>query len=232
MTVAAARAALRAAADPEKARVLQGFFKTGPGQYGEGDRFLGINVPALRKFAREFQSLSLADVTGLLQGSWHEERVLALFILVRQYERGDEKTRDAIYRLYLASTDRINNWDLVDGSAPYIVGPHLRERSRAPLYKLAKSKSLWERRIAILATFHFIKHNDYDDAIRIAEILLHDDHDLIHKAAGWMLREIGNRDRAVEEAFLRKHAAHMPRTMLRYAIEKFPEALRTRYLQR
>jgi len=232
MTVAAARAALRAAADPEKARVLQGFFKTGPGQYGEGDRFLGINVPALRKFAREFQSLSLADVTGLLQGSWHEERVLALFILVRQYERGDEKTRDAIYRLYLASTERINNWDLVDGSAPYIVGPHLRERSRAPLYKLAKSKSLWERRIAILATFHFIKHNDYDDALRIAEILLHDDHDLIHKAAGWMLREIGNRDRAVEEAFLRKHAAHMPRTMLRYAIEKFPEALRTRYLQR
>ena len=232
MTVAAARAALRAAADPEKARVLQGFFKTGPGQYGEGDRFLGINVPALRKFAREFQSLSLADVTGLLQGSWHEERVLALFILVRQYERGDEKTRDAIYRLYLASTERINNWDLVDGSAPYIVGPHLRERSRAPLYKLAKSKSLWERRIAILATFHFIKHNDYDDAIRIAEILLHDDHDLIHKAAGWMLREIGNRDRAVEEAFLRKHAAQMPRTMLRYAIEKFPEALRTRYLQR
>ncbi len=232
MTLAAVRAQLRASADPEKAAVLQRFFKTAPGEYGHGDRFHGITVPVLRRLAREHHSLTLHDLARMLASPWHEERMLSLFVLVRQYARGDDRQREAIYRLYLDKTDRINNWDLVDTSAEHIVGAHLRDRSRVPLYRLASSRSLWERRIAILATFHYIKRSDYDDALRIAELLLRDEHDLIHKAVGWMLREIGNRNRAAEEAFLTEHGAAMPRTMLRYAIEKFPEPLRKRYMAR
>jgi 3-methyladenine DNA glycosylase AlkD len=209
---------------------VQRFFKTGAGEYGEGDRFLGVTAPDLRTVAREFRSLSLADLRRLLASRWHEERLVALVILVDRYPRAGEAERKAIYRLYIASTDRINNWDLVDASAPQIVGAHLAKRSRAPLYRLVKSKSVWERRIAIMATFHFIRLGEFDDSLALTAALLDDKHDLIHKAAGWMLREIGKRDRAVEEAFLRKHAAKMPRTMLRYAIERFPPTVRRRYL--
>jgi 3-methyladenine DNA glycosylase AlkD len=231
LQLASVRKDLRTAANPEHAKVAQSFFKTAPGQYGEGDRFLGIRVPVLRTFVRKHETLSLQDIETLLDSPWHEERIVALLILVRRYERGDDTDRAAIYDLYLRKTERINNWDLVDCSAPQIVGAHLRDRDRAPLYALAKSSSLWERRIAMIATQHFIRRGDFRDALAIAALLLDDRHDLIHKAAGWMLREVGNRDREAEERFLRKHAARMPRTMLRYAIEKFPATLRRTYLE-
>ena len=229
-TVATIRKQLRTAASPARRKVNEGYFKTGPGEYAEGDKFIGLSVPSLRALAREHKALSLRDATTLLKSPWHEERALALMILVRQYQRGDEKTRAAIHSLYLRNTKHINNWDLVDVSAEHIVGPQLPRGKRGLLVRLAKSKDLWERRIAILSTFHYIKAGEFDDALRIATIHLDDDEDLIHKATGWMLREIGKRDRRVEEAFLRKHATRMPRTMLRYAIEKFPEPLRRKYM--
>jgi 3-methyladenine DNA glycosylase AlkD len=225
------RERLRAVATPERAAGAQRFFKTGPGEYGAGDKFLGVTAPDLRLLTRQFGGLPLRDVRKLLTSEWHEERVLALLILVRQYERGDQHVRDAIYDAYLRSTRHINNWDLVDCSAAQIVGAHLAARSRAPLRQLAKSSSLWERRIAIIATFHFIRHGEFDETLRIAEMLVADRHDLIHKAVGWMLREVGSRDRSAEERFLDAHAATMPRTMLRYALEKFPAGLRTRYMR-
>ncbi len=224
------RLRLREFADIKRARFAHRFFKTGPGEYGEGDRFLGLRVPDVRKVAREFRSLSLTDLRSLLASRWHEERLLALVILTQQYARGGEAERQAIYTLYLDSTDRINNWDLVDVSAAQIVGTHLANGDRAPLRKLAKSPSVWERRIAMMATFHFIRAGEFDDALAIATGLLSDTHDLIHKAVGWMLREVGKRDRAAEEAFLDQHAARMPRTMLRYAIELFPPSMRRKYL--
>jgi 3-methyladenine DNA glycosylase AlkD len=180
--------------------------------------------------AREFRSLSLKDVEELLASKWHEERLLALVILVNQYARASDAEREAIYRLYLASTARINNWDLVDVSAAQIVGAHVFDRDRRVLYRLAKSRNVWERRIAIIATARFIRSGQFDDTFAIVESVLDDEHDLIHKAAGWMLREIGKRNRPAEERFLRKHAPRMPRTMLRYAIERFPRAIRQRYL--
>lgn len=221
---------IRGLADDERARLLQRFFKTRPGEYGEGDRFLGLRVPQVRKVAREFRALPLTDVAALLQSEWHEVRLLALLILVDQYRRGDAKMREAIYRLYLANTKRINNWDLVDSSAPYIVGAHLETRSRASLRRLARSRSLWERRIAILSTFRFIQLGEFEETLAIVTMLLHDHHDLIHKAAGWALREVGKRSRAVLRAFLDEHASEMPRTMLRYAIEHFDPRLRAKYL--
>lgn len=223
-------ARLRALADAEKADHAAKFFQAVPGGYGEGDRFLGIRVPALRKLAREFKHVGIDDAAALLQSKHHETRLLALFILTLIFERGDEATRRTVYDLYLANARRVNNWDLVDASAHKIVGEYLVERSRKPLYRLARSKSLWERRIAVIATFRFIRDGDFDDALAIAEMLVDDDHDLMHKAVGWMLREVGNRDRAAEEGFLRRHQKTMPRTMLRYAIEKFPERRRKRYL--
>ena len=221
---------LREFADSDRAVFIQGFFKTGPGQYGEGDRFLGLRVPDLRKVAGEFRSLPLRDLRNLLRSKWHEERLLALVILVDQYQSGDDKQRAAIFKLYLGSADRINNWDLVDCSAPQIVGGHLATRNRKLLYRLAKSKSVWERRIALLATFHFIRQGEFDDSFALVQSLLADKHDLIHKAAGWMLREIGKRDRNALEKFLNRFAPRMPRTMLRYAIERFPPATRRRFL--
>ena len=221
---------LRQFADRERAKLHLRFFKTAPGEYGGGDRFLGIRVPNLRRVAREFRSLSLKDVEELLASKWHEERLLALVILVNQYARAADAEREAIYRLYLASTQHINNWDLVDVSAAQIVGAYLLDRDRRVLYRLAKSRSVWERRIAIIATAWFIRADQFDDTFAIVERLLGDKHDLIHKAAGWMLREIGKRDREAEERFLRKYAPRMPRTMLRYAIERFPKAVRQRYL--
>jgi 3-methyladenine DNA glycosylase AlkD len=221
---------LRSLADETIAEHHLRFFKCGPGQYGEGDAFLGIMVPMLRTLSKEFTPIPVAEAVALLQSKWHEARLLAVMILARKYERGDEAMREEIYRSYLANTHRINNWDLVDASAPNIVGAHLLERDRTVLYNLAKSESLWERRIAIIATQHFIRHDDFNDTLAIAEILLGDRHDLIHKASGWMLREVGKRDQAALERFLRKHAKRMPRTMLRYAIERFPPELRARYM--
>lgn len=217
--------------DKEDARFLQGFFKTGPGQYGEGDVFLGIRVPAVRKLAKEHKDLQLKEALSLLKSPYHEVRLFALISMVTTFETGDETIQEKIYKLYLANTNYINNWDLVDLSAPNIVGTFLFTKSRKPLYQLAKSKSLWERRIAVLATFYFIKNNQFDDCLRIAEILLKDKEDLIHKAAGWMLREVGKRDTKIAEAFLKKHCRTMPRTMLRYAIERFTPAKRKRFLE-
>jgi 3-methyladenine DNA glycosylase AlkD len=176
-------------------------------------------------------NVTLDDAVELLASAYHEDRLLALLLMVRLFQTGDDAARKAIYTAYLKNTARINNWDLVDSSAPYIVGAYLQERDRGPLHRLVKSKSLWERRIAILATFAFIKKSDFSDSLSIAEKLIADKHDLVHKAVGWMLREIGNRDGAVERAFLNTHYRVMPRTMLRYAIEKFPEAERQRYLK-
>jgi 3-methyladenine DNA glycosylase AlkD len=221
---------LRSLGRPADAAVLQRFFKTGVGEYGAGDRFLGIRVPVLRKLAREYRGLPLADVRELLRSAWHEERLLALFILVDQYVRADARQREQIYRVYMSSTSRINNWDLVDSSAEHIVGAHVRDGDRSRLRTLATSELLWERRIAIMATFCYIKRGEFHTTLSVARVLLDDPHDLIHKAVGWMLREVGKRDRAVEEAFLRRYGRRMPRTMLRYAVERFPSKLRRSYL--
>jgi len=215
----------------EKAKVLQRFFKTGPGEYGEGDVFVGVKVPELRKLAKEYQKITVKEVKQLLRSAIHEERLLALFILVRKYSKGNEAEKKGIYELYLKSTQFINSWDLVDSSAHHIIGAFLVDKSKEPLYSLAKSMNLWERRISIISTFYFIKHDKYAETLKISEILLTDEQDLIHKAVGWMLREIGKRHLPTEEKFLRKHYKRMPRTMLRYAIEKFPEDKRLRYLK-
>jgi 3-methyladenine DNA glycosylase AlkD len=222
---------LLALRNPEQAAVAQRFFKTAPGEYGAGDRFLGIRVPVLRRLARNHQGLSLKQIRELLSSPWHEERLLALLILVRQYQRATPIEQEAIYRLYLTSTDHINNWDLVDCSAEHIVGPHQRERDRTPLRRLVSSARVWDRRIAVMATFHYIRRGEFGETLGLARLLFGDRHDLIHKAVGWMLREIGKRDRGVEERFLCRHAWQMPRTMLRYAIEHFPPQLRRRYMR-
>jgi 3-methyladenine DNA glycosylase AlkD len=230
-TLTKLRADVRAAANPLDALFLQRFFKTGPGQYGEGDIFLGIRVPATRAIMRRHRDLPMADRLRLLKSKYHEERLVALLLLVDAYVRADEKTRAKICRDYLAHSKYINNWDLVDSSAGHIVGPELgKSVSEARLARLARSKLLWDRRIAMLATFHGIRQGEFGPALRVAELLLDDEEDLMHKAVGWMLREIGKRDRAVLVKFLRRHCRTMPRTMLRYAIEHFPETLRRRYL--
>jgi 3-methyladenine DNA glycosylase AlkD len=216
-----AQAALLALADPDKAKFLAGFFKTGPGQYGEGDRFLGIVVPAVRQVAKQFRRLPLADCEVLLASPYNEERLLALLILVGQYRAADAATRDKVYQSYLAQRLRVNNWNLVDSSAPNIVGTHLLTRDRSVLVELAQSPTLWDRRIAMLATLTFIRAKDFADTLRLTELLLADPQDLMHKACGWMLREVGKRDAAVLEQFLSVHQRAMPRTMLRYAIERF-----------
>jgi 3-methyladenine DNA glycosylase AlkD len=226
----ALRARLREIAHPVVALHAQRFFKTGPGEYGAGDRFLGIRVPALRQAARASRDLAERDVLVLLRSRFHEERLLALLVLVEEFRRADVARQAEIYRLYVVNLDYVNNWDLVDSSAGQIVGAHLAGRSRRPLYRLARSPDLWRRRVAIMATFHFIRNGDFADTLAIADRLLGDREDLIHKAVGWMLREVGNRDRATAERFLRTRHAKMPRTMLRYAIERFPAAQRRAYL--
>ncbi len=231
ITAAAARSRLRAQAIPANVPILQRFFKTGPGEYGEGDRFIGVKMPGIRSICRECRGLPFAGVRTLLRSRVHEERMLALLVLVDAFARADAGGQRRIYDFYLAHTRCINNWDLVDLSAAQIVGGWLRGRSGAPLTRLARSKSLWERRIAIIATFSLIRNGEFDETFRIADLLLHDRHDLIHKAVGWMLREVGNRDGAAERRFLAARYKAMPRTMLRYAIEKFPEAERRTYLE-
>jgi 3-methyladenine DNA glycosylase AlkD len=219
--------------DPEKAAFLKRFFKTGKGDYAEGDNFLGIVVPKTREIAKRHQDMALTEAEKLLRSPYHEERLMALFILDHKFVTGTLAEQSKIVKIYLMSAAKyINNWDLVDLSARDILGRYLSDRPRKILYKLARSKNLWEKRIAIIATYHFIRNEDYFDALKISEILLGDKHDLIHKAVGWMLREIGNRDRTVEVKFLDKYATRMPRTMLRYAIEKFPEPLRLKYLNK
>jgi 3-methyladenine DNA glycosylase AlkD len=231
MSVQEIRARLRKLGNKQQAANSQWFFKTGPGEYGEGDRFLGIRVPELRKLAKEYQAITLTEATQLLQSPVHEERFLALLILLGAFSRGDERAKENIYHLYLENTRYINNWDLVDASAEHIIGAFLKEKGKRSLYNLARSGDLWERRIAIMATFHFIKGGEFTETLKIAHMLLSDKEDLIHKAVGWMLREVGKRHLEIEEQFLKKHYIKMPRTMLRYAIERFPETKRQRYLK-
>jgi len=232
----------------EKAKVLQGFFKTGKGEYGEGDIFIGVKVPEIRIIVKRFIDVDLDEVKKLLYSNIHEERLAGVLILTYKFFKSNEKEQKKIYNFYLKNAKQINNWDLVDLSAPNIVGEYLQSitchpfdrlrtgselvsGSRKILYKLAKSKNLWERRISIISTFIFIRNNDFEDTLKISEILLNDEHDLIHKAVGWMLREVGKRNQAVEEKFLKEYYKIMPRTMLRYAIERFEEDLRQKYLK-
>jgi 3-methyladenine DNA glycosylase AlkD len=231
MTLKEIRRELERRVDPTKVAIFQKFFKTGPGEYGAGDKFIGLTVPQVREVVALAQEASPGVVRGLLKSPIHEERLLALLIWVRQFTKGDEATRAMIYRSYLEHTRWINNWDLVDTSARDIVGGWLADKDRSVLYTLVKSKSLWERRIAIIATFHFIRTKDFKDALALSELLLQDEHDLMHKAVGWMLREMGKRDLPVLERFLIQHQQQMPRTMLRYAIEKLPERRRQEYLR-
>ena len=219
------------ASDPQRAKNLTWFFKTGKGQYGEGDEFCGITVPVQRKIARRYRHLRLTDVKKLLKSRMHEHRFTGLEILVFQYEAADAAARQKIFNFYLENTPRINNWDLVDTSAPYIVGQHLLSRPRRILYRLAKSSNLWERRIAMVSTMAFIAQNDLEDTFAIAALLLNDEHDLIHKAIGWMLREAGKRSQPALLDFLKRNYAAMSRTALRYAIERLPEAQRKRALR-
>ena len=230
MTAREVRDRLRELVSPEAAAMAARFFKTGPGQYGEGDIFLGLRAAEMHRLAKEFQTLALEELRVLLQSEIHEDRLLALLIMVRRVLRAEEATRKAVYDLYLASTRHVNNWDLVDASAREIVGGYLADKSREPLDRLARSSSLWERRISIVATHYFIRQNDLADTIRIAERLLADHEDLIHKAVGWMLREVGKKHQPTLESFLKRHGKVMPRTALRYAIERFPTDLRRAYL--
>ena len=208
------------------------FFKTGPGDYAEHDQFLGVPVPQLRKLAKSYDLLSMDEVVDLLQSPINEERLLALFILVERYQHGDDVAQDLIYRLYQTHIKQVNNWNLVDSSAHLIVGAHLYQRDKTPLLVLANSDVLWERRIAMVATWYFIRQNNFDWTVKLSKLLLKDTHDLIHKAVGWMLREIGKRDEAVLVQFLDQYADKMPRTTLRYAIERFPLEGRRGYLAR
>jgi 3-methyladenine DNA glycosylase AlkD len=225
---------LKELSDPKQAEILQRFFKTGKGEYGEGDVFLGVKVPAQRKVANSFKELSLKNIEKLLESKIHEHRMTALFILINQYKKADEREKKIIFDFYLKNTKNINNWDLVDISAPKIVGDYLMEKPRNVLYKLAKSQpkagNLWERRIAIISTLAFVRNNDFNDTLKISKMLLSDEHDLIHKAVGWMLREVGKRDQEIEERFLKKYYSKMPRVMLRYAIERFDKKKRKFYL--
>lgn len=232
VTLPQIRTALRAAARPGDAEILRRFFKTGPGEYGEGDEFLGVRVPVLRVLVRDTDSLRQRDVLRLLRSQYHEERLLALLILVRRFERGDASARRHIFNSYLQATRHINNWDLVDLSTPNIAGVWLLDRPRGQLRRWAQSANLWERRIAIVATLAFIRVGQFDDTLALCRVLKRDPHDLIHKACGWMLREVGKRAPRTLDAFLRRHAASLPRTMLRYAIERLPEPRRRAWLAR
>ena len=217
--------------DKEKALFVARYFKTGEGEYGEGDILLGLTVPVMRKIAKKYLSLPLTTVTKLLKSKIHEERFVALEMMVMKYEKGNMGEKKSVVDAYVHNLETVNSWDLVDTSAPYILGDYLLDRSRKILYKLAKSKNIWERRVAIVTTYTFIKAGDFTDTLAIAELLLSDSHDLIHKATGWMLREVGNKSEMELKAFLQKHYKAMPRTMLRYAIEKFPPDVRKKYLK-
>ena len=230
LTLKQLKADVLALKNPEKIPIYQNFFKTGKGQYGEGDIFYGITVPQSRTVVAKYKDLPLKDIEELLGSKIHEERLIAILLLVHNYEKHPEK-RQEIYDFYLDNTKKINNWDLVDLSAHKIVGRHIEKTDRKILSSLAHSQNLWEKRISIISTAYFIRNNDFTDTIKISEILLKDDHDLIHKAVGWMLREVGKKELSVLENFLKQHYKKMPRTMLRYAIERFPEEKRKKYLK-
>ncbi len=236
MNLARVRIELNKTASPKKARTLESFFKTGPGQYGEGDRFIGVTAPNLRKIAGACEGLSYRELAELLRSEIHEERALALLVLVAHYQKNHKKKNTAgqeqVYRFYFKHLSRVNNWDLVDGSAGQIVGAHLASKDKAALHKLAVSQNLWERRISIVATLPWVRAGRLDDTLRLAKKLLGDRHDLMHKAVGWCLREVGKKDLFALENFLRKNRGRIPRTALRYAIEKFPEKKRKAYLKR
>jgi len=221
---------ISANANKDHAKTMQWFFKTGKGEYGEGDKFVGIKVPAQRKIAKQFSKLNLEDLQILLNSKIHEERLISLLILVGKYDKADEKEKESIYAFYKKNSRKINNWDLVDLSAPKIIGTHLLNRDKKILYKYAHSNNLWQKRISIISTYSFIKNHDFKTTLEIADVLLNDDHDLIHKAVGWMLREVGKQDMNTLENFLKTRYNKMPRTMLRYSIEKFPEKKRKKYL--
>jgi len=225
-------AALKAEADPKKASFFARFFKTGKGEYAEGDVFLGLTVPQSRLIGKEFEGISLDEIEKLLASKLHEVRLVALLVLVAQFKKGDQKKQKDIFTFYLAHTARVNNWDLVDMSAPQIVGGYLLKKDRKILYKLAKSKNIWERRIAVIATYSFIRNGEFDDTFALSLVLINDKHDLIHKAVGWMLREVGKKNEKVLSTFLDVTCLKLPRTALRYSIERFPEKIRLSYLKR
>lgn len=231
ISLTSARQALHRHASPEKAKINQWFFKTGKGEYAEGDRFIGVTVPQIRSVVKQYQNLPLAQVLKLLSSKIHEERLLALLLLVAQFKRADSNTQKQIADAYVANLQYVNNWDLVDSSAHYILGVHLSNKSRKILYTLARSSRLWDRRVSIITTLHFIKQGVFADTLKLAELLLNDSEDLMHKAVGWMLREVGKKDQQVLEEFLKTHYQQMPRTMLRYAIEKFSQEKRMEYLK-
>ena len=225
------RKELRRHANKEHAAVAQRFFKTGSGEYGEGDLFLGVRVPAIRRVVKTCPETRASDLKPLLRSPFHEERMLVLLIFVRNYEKGDGGAKREIFDIYWKNRKFVNNWDLVDASAPHIVGAYLEKKSKKVLYELARSEVLWDRRIAMMATFRYIRKHSFSETLKIAEILIHDHEDLIQKAVGWMLREIGKRELEKEESFLKRYYRMMPRTMLRYAIEAFPESKRQAYLK-
>ncbi|PJZ69597.1 DNA alkylation repair protein [Leptospira perolatii] len=222
---------LQSFAKPEKVKILSGFFKTGKGEYGEGDMFLGISIPEQRKVAKQHAWLRLEEIPTLITSKYHEIRMTGLLILCERFPKEDGKGKKKIHQFYLKYLKYVNNWDFVDLSARILIGEYLLDKDRALVYKLAKSKNLWEKRISILTTYAFIRKNQFKDTIQICEILVYDSHDLIQKAVGWMLREVGNRDLKTETIFLDKYASSMPRTTLRYAIEKFPKKLKEHYMR-
>jgi len=230
ITLSQLKRELNKSIDLKRAESSKRFFKTGKGEYGEGDIFLGIKTINQRKIVKKYINLSFNEIKKLLKSKFHEYRQIALFILIGKYKKAGERERKKIFNFYLENYQGINNWDLVDISAPNIIGDYLLNKNKDILYKLAKSKNLWKKRIAIISTFTFIKNNKLNDTLKISKILLNDRHDLIHKAVGWMLRELGKRDQKAEEDFLNKYIKKIPRTMLRYAIEKFPESKRKIYL--
>lgn len=232
MTFKLAFKELQEYADPDKTGHFARFFKNNPGEYGESDKFLGITVPNQRKVAKKYKEMPLSEVKKLLQSEFHECRLTAVMLLVYRIERKNQDVVDEVAEFYLKNIEYVNNWDIVDSSCRFILARFLENRERDLLYDLAKSENLWERRIAIITCYYFIKNDNFRDALSISKLLLHDDHDLIHKAVGWMLREVGGQDQSVEENFLQEEDRYkeMPRTMLRYAIEKFEEPLRKKYL--
>ncbi|MCH9029796.1 MAG: DNA alkylation repair protein [Bacteroidetes bacterium] len=225
------RKVIRDSANEKHAKTMQWFFKTGKGEYGEGDKFVGIKVPVQRQIAKKFLDLENEDLKILLNSKIHEEKLIALLILVDNYQKANDKGKEKVYKFYLRNSNKINNWDLVDLSAPKIMGEHLLKNDKQILFKFARSKNLWKRRIAVISTYTFIKNKQFKTTLQISDILLNDDHDLIQKAVGWMLREVGKQDLKTLENFLKPRYNKMPRTMLRYSIEKFPGKKRKKYLK-